>query len=245
MKVFFDDSEFDAQFVRTVGKTAVVDGTRRGYAVLMVDRPGQGSALYEQGLVIRPDYEAVFGAILDFAGKRPEVDRQRLALSGRSFGGYLAPRAACFESRARALIADPGLDDLGAQVRSQMPPELWSQVEASAPDADRTFAQMFEQDPHREYYFKSRAVTHGAKGAPEYLRMLQAYQVPAVQITVPALVTAQPGDAETRRLYDAISAPKMLAEFDPDAGEWGHNEAVALSRYDQVVHDWLDGVLVS
>ena len=57
--------------------------------------------------------------------------------------------------------------------------------------------------------------------------------------------TAQPGDAETGRLYEAISSPKMLAEFNPDVGEWGHCEAVALSRYDQVALDWLDGVLAS
>jgi dipeptidyl aminopeptidase/acylaminoacyl peptidase len=69
--------------------------------VLMVDGPGQGSALYDQGLVFRPDYEVVFAAILDLATERPEVDRDRIALSGRSFGGYLAPRAACFENRVR------------------------------------------------------------------------------------------------------------------------------------------------
>jgi hypothetical protein len=75
--------------------------------------------------------------------------------------------------------------------------------------------------------------------------MLQDYRVPAGQNTVPTLVTAQPNDAETRRLYDAITSEKLLAEFDPDAGEWGHCEGVALSRYDQVVHDWLDGALAS
>jgi dienelactone hydrolase len=223
----------------------VVGGINRGYAVLMVDGPGQGSALYEQGWTFRPDYEAVFGAILDVAAERPEVDRERMALSGRSFGGYLAPRAACFEHRARALIADPGLYDLGAQVRAMLPAELWEQVEASAPEADRTFAEMLEHDPHREYYFMSGAVTHGAKSAPEYLRILRDFQVPAAQITVPALITAQPGDAESRRLYNAIPSPKVLAEFDPDAGEWGHCEGVALSRYDQVVYDWLDGILAS
>jgi hypothetical protein len=223
----------------------VVGGTKRGYAVLMVDGPGQGSALYEKGLVFRHDYEAVFGAILDFAAERPEVDKERMALSGRSFGGYLAPRAASFERRARALTADPGLYDLGAQVRTMLPPDLWAQVEASAPEAEQTFAEMFEHDPHREYWFMSRAVAHGAKSAPEYLRILQDYRVPAAQIAVPALVTAQPGDAETRRLYDAITSEKVLAEFNPDVGEWGHCEGVALSRYDQVVHDWLDGVLAS
>jgi hypothetical protein len=29
------------------------------------------------------------------------------------------------------------------------------------------------------------------------------------------------------------------------AGEWGHCEGVALSRYDKVVYDWLDGILAS
>jgi hypothetical protein len=110
-----------------------VGGTSRGYAVLMVDGPGQGSALYDQGLVFGPDYEVVFAAILDLATERPEVDRERIALSGRSFGGYLAPPAACFENRVRALIADPGLYDLGAQVRAMVPSELWAQVEASQP----------------------------------------------------------------------------------------------------------------
>jgi alpha-beta hydrolase superfamily lysophospholipase len=222
-----------------------VGGTSRGYAVLMVDGPGQGSALYDQGLVFRPDYEVVFAAILDLATGRREVDRERIALSGRSFGGYLAPRAACFENRVRALIADPGLYDLGAQARAMVPSELWAQVQASAPEAEHRFAEMFERDPRREYFFMSRAVTHGARSAPEYLRMLQDYRVPADRIAVPTLVTAQPEDAETRRLYEAISSPKVLAEFDPDAGEWGHCEGVALSRYDQVVHDWLDGVLAS
>ena len=67
----------------------------------------------------------------------------------------------------------------------------------------------------------------------------------AAQITVPALIAAQPGDAESRRLYNAIPSPKVLAEFDPDAGEWGHCDGVALSRYDKVVYDWLDGILAS
>jgi hypothetical protein len=41
---------------------------------------------------------------------------------------------------------------------------------------------------------------------------------------------SQPGDAETRRLYDAITSEKVLAEFNPDVGEWGQCEGVALSR---------------
>jgi hypothetical protein len=53
--------------------------------------------------------------------------------------------------------------------------------------------------------------------------------------------TPRPGDSTTR----LTNSEKMLAEFDPEAGEWGHCEGVAPSRYDQVVHDWLNRVLVS
>jgi FrsA-like alpha/beta hydrolase family protein len=91
----------------------VVGGTKRGCAVLMVDGPGQGSALYEKAwcsaTTMKPS--SARSSILPSSGQR--LTKERIALSGRSFGGYLAPRAACFERRARALIADPGQYDLG------------------------------------------------------------------------------------------------------------------------------------
>jgi hypothetical protein len=43
----------------------------------------------------------------------PEVARS-LVLIGRSFAGYLAPRAASFEHRLAALVCDPAQPDLGA-----------------------------------------------------------------------------------------------------------------------------------
>jgi hypothetical protein len=204
---------------------------------------GQGSALYEKGLVFRPDYEAVFTPVVDWAVGQPGVDRDRLVLSGRSFGGYLAPRAASAEHRFRALVADPGLYDLGAAARAMLPAELWKQVESADQAAEEAFAAMFEKDPRRERYFMLHAVAHGATSAPEYLRKLTEYVVPADDIVSPTLVTAQPDDHETRRLYDAITAPKILAEFAPDEGAWGHCEGAAPALYDQRIYDWLDQVL--
>ena len=90
-----------------------------------------------------------------------------------------------------------------------------------------------------------RAFTHGAKSAANTFGCCRATACPWGRITVSTLVTAQPDDGEIRRLYDAINSEKVLAEFDPEAGEWCHCEGVALSQYDQLVHDWLDRVLVS
>ena len=61
----------------------------RGYACLVYDGPGQGAAIIEDGLVFRPDWEAVVGSVVDFALTRPEFDPARIAILGISFGGYL------------------------------------------------------------------------------------------------------------------------------------------------------------
>lgn len=77
----------------------------RGYHVLMVDLPGQG-ILPNRGLPMRADAEAPMRAVVDFALTFPEVDAQRLAVYGISGGGYLAPRAAAFDPRIKALVVN-------------------------------------------------------------------------------------------------------------------------------------------
>ncbi|MEJ8855115.1 hypothetical protein WKW79_11080 [Variovorax robiniae] len=49
---------------------SAVVATRRGYHCPVFDGPGQGGALYEQGLRLRPDWETVLRAVVDHAGLR-------------------------------------------------------------------------------------------------------------------------------------------------------------------------------
>jgi len=53
--------------------------------------------LRQREVPFRPDWEAVVTPVLDVALQRPEVDPGRIAIAGRSFGGYLAPRSASVE----------------------------------------------------------------------------------------------------------------------------------------------------
>jgi hypothetical protein len=55
---------------------------------------------------MRADAEAPMRAVVDFALTFPEVDAQRLAVYGISGGGYLAPRAAAFDPRIKALVVN-------------------------------------------------------------------------------------------------------------------------------------------
>ncbi len=82
------------------------DFLRRGMAVLAIDGPGQGEMEFEYPM--RFDYEVPVKYAIDYLESRPEVDASRIGLMGVSLGGYYAPRAAAFEPRVKAVIANAG-----------------------------------------------------------------------------------------------------------------------------------------
>lgn len=81
---------------------------KRGYNCLLFDGPGQGRNLIQGNSYLRPDWEKVVTPVIDYALTRKEVAQTKIILAGWSFGGFLAPRAAAYEHRIAALIADPG-----------------------------------------------------------------------------------------------------------------------------------------
>ncbi len=66
---------------------------RRGHLSLLFDGPGRGGMLYERGVPLRPDWEVVIEAVVDFAEAHPLADARRIALFGWSLGGHIAPAA--------------------------------------------------------------------------------------------------------------------------------------------------------
>jgi 2,6-dihydroxypseudooxynicotine hydrolase len=83
----------------------------RGVAVLSMDGPGQGEA--SRWSVVRPDYEVAMAAAIDWIESRPELDGSRVGVVGASLAGYYAPRAAAFEPRITATVANCGPYDWG------------------------------------------------------------------------------------------------------------------------------------
>lgn len=59
-----------------------------------------------------------------------EIDATRLGLIRVSFGGYLAPRAAAYEHRIRAVVTIDGLFDGYASVLTLLGPRLRALLEA-------------------------------------------------------------------------------------------------------------------
>src|SRR5713226_7666305 len=57
---------------------------------------------------MRFDYEVPVRYAIDYLESRSDVDAKRVGLMGVSLGGYYAPRAAAFEPRLKAAIANCG-----------------------------------------------------------------------------------------------------------------------------------------
>lgn len=81
----------------------------RGWNALVYDGPGQGQLLFVDRVVFTPRWETVVTPLVDWLVARSDVDAGRIALTGLSMTGDLAPRAAALEDRIAALVAMPGV----------------------------------------------------------------------------------------------------------------------------------------
>jgi hypothetical protein len=211
----------------------------RGYNVLSIEGPGQGKNLYEDRLYFRPDYETVFGQIVDWLFDRPDVDASRIGLVGRSFGGYLAPRAATAEHRIAALVCDPAQPDMGARI----PSGFAGRVAAPAMTAASALSE------HRQEFFGSRMAAHGVATIADYFDELKQFTMldSAGDITCPTFIVESPGDpvgGGGQVLFDALTVEnKVLCAPNADSGLSGHCGGLGQRVWERLVYDWLDEVL--
>jgi dienelactone hydrolase len=84
---------------------AGLDFAKRGINTLAIDGPGQAEALRLRNIASRPDYEVAGAAAYDYVASRQDVDPDRVAVMGYSFGGYHAPRVAGMDRRFAAGVA--------------------------------------------------------------------------------------------------------------------------------------------
>ncbi len=216
----------------------------RGYNVLLWDGPGQGSMLYEQRVPMRPDFEAVLSPVIDWLLGQPGVDADRLALIGRSFGGYLASRAATREKRLAALVCDPGQVEFVSRIVPKMFDEAtWQRLMQGDADLDRRLEDLLASPSKREWY-GARMRTMGAASVGDFLRLQPAYsmQSMASDIRCPTLITDGEGDfaSQSQKLFDLLTCPKKLVRFTEALGAGGHCCGLGQTLWEETVFDWLD-----
>ena len=230
------------------GYPLLVEAAGRGYAAHSFDGPGQGGTLYEQRVFMRPDWENVLPPVFDALASLPPIDESRITLLGRSFGGYLAPRAAAGESRLAALIVDPGQYDVGGAMKDRLPPELVERIAEDSPEASAAFDALLQVEPLRQL-FLPRMTAHGAATVQDYVRSLLEYtnEHYAERIGCPTLVCDNETDlistGQGQRLAEHLRSPTDFVRFTAGEGAEGHCEGMAAVVFFARAFDWLDRTL--
>jgi pimeloyl-ACP methyl ester carboxylesterase len=217
----------------------------------MFEIPGQKAMFYDYpDLFFRPDAEVPIGHVVDYALSRPEVDLERIALIGASFGGYFAPRAAAFEKRLAAVVALPLFWDiqalfiemLGLDTKKPYPRDLESRL-----DMSQSFVRLVAQGD-----FRMRCGYANATIA-EWLDALHEFTLTGHEqnITCPLLILAgesefDPATMEKEKIQwkKVMNHPKSQIRIGTtyEGGE-GHSMVNNLLLKNQIEFDWLDEVL--
>jgi dienelactone hydrolase len=220
----------------------------RGFNAITFDGPGEGAALHRQHLYFRADWERVVTPVVDFLLTRPEVDPARIALQGISQGGYWAPRAAAFEHRLCALVADPGVMRVASSWEAHLPKEM---VQLIDDGNQKDFDALMDANPNAQQkaLLAWRMAPYGTTSYYEaYVKAREQTldDATVAQIRCPTLVLDPDGEqfwsGQSKQFFDALTCEKQLRHFTTEEGADWHCEPAAQSLRDEVVFDFLETV---
>jgi len=240
-------SGFDGTLEETYFQAALA-GIERGWRVLLIAGPGQMDTVRDHpDLPFVPDTERWVGAALDGLAGRPEVDPERLALLGISFGGYFASRAAAHEPRVRALVANSPIVDLRAYMVAFVgmdPAQLPDDQDFGV--ADLAAIPDVEFPPPLKEMSRMLILRFGQptfKATFEYLRRFVIEDLAAIRCPSLAMVGDGEGGepaAQAQRFRDEVAGPVTVRAFGADEGSDMHCQIGNLSLSNAVAYDWLE-----
>ena len=223
----------------------------RGWNCLIFEGPGQWSALRnDPALILRHDYEVPVKAVVDYAVTREDVDISRLALIGYSLGGLLAPRAAAFDPRIRACIANPPVIDVGNATRAVWPVALGRPSKLF----DVLFAAFARRNVHVRWIYHHARWSLGIQHPHEFFEAWRPFSLHGLEkkLHQPLLClfpedeiaqTSKTMIAETIQFLTAIEAPVAMRFFTRSSGAASHCQMGGLQHAQASIFDWLEDVM--
>jgi FrsA-like alpha/beta hydrolase family protein len=231
--------------------------TERGYNALIFEGPGQGGMLMQRQVFLRPDWEHVITPVVNYLLTRPDVDPGRIALAGRGTGAAAVIRAAAFEHRLAAVVADPGVLDawlawpaplrapFARGAASAEVNRAWRRDILPRLSAGQRFALAKGSEPFGGQFL---AAARAGRPVPDLFALGQAVMrlncgPVAARVQAPTLVTSYQLDqvcpGQAARVYSLLRASKQLHTFTAAQGAAGHGGPMAPQTRNQVVFDWL------
>lgn len=225
------------------------DAVRHGYNAVVFEGPGhRGCVHLNSTLIERPDFEAPTKSVIDFVIQDPDVDPERLALIGFSFGGYRCARAVAFEHRIRAVVLDAPIRDHYRFVNA-----LFGGLLSRIPSSwlDRIVNLKVRQSSMFRVFIEYVLWKQGFEKVSELVEDEKNYTLEGLesQITCPVLALVGEGEgkeslAQARKFIENISSTeKTLHLFTIQEGGDAHCQINNNTLRNQVTFDWLNRVL--
>jgi alpha-beta hydrolase superfamily lysophospholipase len=222
----------------------------RGFNVLSFEGPGQPTVVRQQRIGFRHDWEKVVSPVVDYCELEADIDSSRLGLIGVSFGGYLAPRAAAFESRIGAVVTIDGLFNAYEAVLNLLTPELKALLDDQDSEAfNAAISEAMAKDAGLRWYLEHGLWCFRVETPYDFFVAARPYTLEEVaeQIACPVLVCSaaedhlNPGQAE--KLASALGDLATLRSFTAEESAGSHSHPGASLLMNGVVFDWLDDAL--
>lgn len=220
----------------------------RGWHWLAFDGPGQQSALFEQGIAFRPDWEAVLTPVVDAMVARPDVDAERLAVIGISQGGYWVPRALAFEHRFAAAVVDPGVVDVSGSWTQGLPSRMRKHLDEGDKehfDSEMKLGLRFSPDIKATLEFRGEPFQLDSDSPFDLFSEVRRYRLgdEVAQIATPLLIT-DPEDeqfwpGQPQQLHDRVAGSEIV-RFTAREGAQRHCEPMAPALREARIFDWLE-----
>lgn len=223
---------------------------KRGYNCLTFDGPGQGGVLRLQKIPFRPDWENVVKVVVDYLLTRSEVEPKKIAILGRSFGGYFAARAVTGEHRIAACIVDPGIYDNFENAVNQLPTHVQEMFgKKDSEGLDRFFEEILSKNEQFRFKFEFRMWRYGVNSPRKLIEGVKEFTLKGrVQnVTCPVLVCDNEQEylsrGQAKRLYEELPQPKTYLLFTSAEGAGGHSQPLSPQLFAEKIYNWLDDTL--
>jgi len=237
-------SGFDGTAMDTFWTTGL-PAIKRGYHCLIFEGPGQGEMIIRQNIPFRFDWEVPVKAVIDFAEQLPGVNKEKIALMGISFGGYLAPRAAAFEKRIKACIANDGVIDFAAPFY-RFPQEITDLIENNPNKFNAIIIEAMQTSIRAKFGFENAMWRFAQETPANLMKHITGHSLKEVarKITCPTLVIDSEAEnffsGQPKLLFNALECPKTLLHFSREDTAQAHCQVGANMIASAKIFNWLD-----
>lgn len=223
-----------------------------GMNCLAIEGPGQGEVVKSQHLYFRPDYEAVVTPAVEYLLANERIDPEKIVLWGESFGGYLAPRAAAFEHRLAACIANSGIYDFlegGTQGLGLTKEQILTFADKNPEELNHTLTEAAEKSSEFRWKISQGMYVFGSSTPAEFVTAAGKYCMDGIaeKIECPTLIVDSDGDgligSQARPLYDALVCKKEYMLFKGAEGAGAHCQCGAKLIGNERIFSWIEDIL--